>query len=1032
VGTGAERLAVTSDVGRFLVLLLQPGGPYEVSVAMIGYAPGVEEGIRLQVGETHDTRMTLETRAVEVEGVAVNVQRSEIFNAGQLGPATLLDEEMVGSVPLLSRDVMELAVLSPLVRTTEQGGFSVGGQNDRYNAILVDGLVNKDPFGLTAGGVPGGQAGAKLLPLDAVSQYEILVAPYDARLSGFAGGVMNAVTRSGTNEWRFRGAAVGRHETLMGDLTLPTGPAEASGVQRGLVSASVGGPLVRDRVHLYAAAEAEHRSRPPSGYNVGRDAAELVGIGPDEMRTFQDRFTRDFGLDPGVAEEYPLGQDLINFFGRLDAQLGGRHRLTVRDIFARAANDESPNRAAFEPYELSSNAVFRTSTSNSMSVQLFSDLGRQGGHEVDLTVQRTTDRTTPASAYPQVEATLLSPDGALTANRPLRVGAHFFAQRNDLEQTRVRLSNALTLGRGTSTYSFGASAGWVGVRHEYLPGATGSYTFATWNDLVNNAPLWYQRAELTDGVSPDIAFGVVELGAFAQNQLEFANGLTVRYGIRADLPKVLDHPAENDVVRRTLGRSTARMPRSRILLSPRFGFNWQSRGPLRTQLRGGAGLFTGQLPYVWLSNAFHYDGLRSATRVCYGRWTTDPPEGNTAPPFDPADPDPDCLRGAPTELRTVTLFDEDFTYPQYVKLSAGLDRELTRTVSASVGFLFSHSVNQILLRELNIAQVTDPERLGPLRGFGSTRPHYGDTVEAGFEPVRPLDGFDQVLLATNGGGDRSYSVSVELQGRPRGDVGFQMGYAYARSYDRMSLASVDMVSNFGLTPVHGDPNDPPLTPSNFDRPHKFVLAVFGSLIPGLEDTDVSILYTGESGLPFSYVYRGDINGDGYPGLGSAFDRNNDLLYVPLEATEVPGGFGMLTRLAAALETDACLRKFRGYIMLRNHCRAPWQNRLDVRVSQRMRVGNADILLETDVINVLNLIQPDLGLVRSIPPVTALLETAGRNLQGNGELFMDWGGGVLPFRDEQGVLTTPEPWSVVSPDSQWQIQLGVRITLNGGR
>ena len=1030
--TGAERLAVTDERGRFLVLLLPPGGPYEVVATHLGFADGREGGIQLQVGETHDVRLVLQARAIEVEGVDVSVERAEIFNPGQVGPATLLNEALVASVPLLSRDVMELAVLSPLVRTTEQGGFSVGGQNDRYNAILVDGLVNQDPFGLTAGGVPGGQAGAKLLPLDAVAQYEILVAPYDARLSGFAGGVMNAITRSGTNEWIFRGAAVGRHEALMGDLTLPTGPAEASGVKRGLLAVSGGGPLIRDRAHVFVAAEVERRSRPPSGYNVGRDAAELVGITPESMATFQDRFRGAFGLEPGVAEAYPLDQEVVNAFGRVDWQLAPRHRLTVRDIFARATNDESPNRSAFEPYELSSNAVYRTSTTNTLAAQLFTDLGNQGGHEVDLTIQRTTDRTDPASPYPQVEATLLSPEGSLAANRPLRVGAQFYAQQNDLEQTRVRLSNAVTLGRGASTYTFGASVGWVGIRHAYLPGARGAYTFPTWADLLNNAPLWYQRSVLEDGVEPEVDFGALEAGAFVQNQLAFENGLTVRYGIRADVPVVLGGPGENPAVLQAFDRSTAKMPRPRILLSPRLGFNWQSGGRLRTQLRGGAGLFTGQLPYVWLSNAFHNDGLRSVTRVCYGRWTTDPAEGNTAPPFDPGNPDPTCLKGAPTEVRTVTLFDEDFTYPQYVKLSASVDREITESLTASVGVLFSHSVNQVVVRELNIRQVTDLESLGPLRGFGATRPHYGDTVDAGFVPVRPVEGLDQVLLATNGGGDRSYSVSAELQGRLLDRVGFQAGYAYARSYDRMSLASVDLVSNYGLTPTHGDPNDPPLTPSNFDRPHKVVLALHGNFIPGLDDTMVSLLYTGESGLPFSYVYRGDLNGDGYPGLGSAFDRNNDLMYVPLEPTEVPGGIGMLTRLAAALETDACLQAFAGHILLRNHCRAPWQNRLDVRVSHRLGVGGADVRLEVDAINVLNLMHGDWGLVQTIPPVTALLEPLGRNSQGNGELFMDWGGGVLPFRGEDGTLLTPQPWSVVSPDSQWQIQLGARVTFGGRR
>ncbi|HSG10007.1 MAG TPA: carboxypeptidase regulatory-like domain-containing protein, partial [Longimicrobiales bacterium] len=413
--TGAERTVITSVQGRFLALLLQPGGPYALTVTRIGYAESAEEGIQLQVGETYTAEIVLQDRAVEVEGVAVNVERSAIFNPDQVGPATLLDQRTVESVPVLSRDVTELAILSPLVRTTEAGGFSVGGQNDRYNALLVDGLLNKDAFGLTAGGVPGGQAGAKLLPIDAVAQYEILVAPYDARLSGFAGGVMNAVTKTGTNDWMVRGLAVGRHSSLMGDLTLPSGPAEASGVERTLVGATVSGPIIRDKAHFLVSTEFERRSQPPAGYNSGRDLAALVGIEPVAIQAFQSLMEDGYGVETGVAGSYPLSQTLANVFARADWHFGNGNRLTARNVFAYADNDESPNRAPFDPYEFSSNAVFRTSGSNTSSLQFFTDLGNRGGNEIDLTVQRTTDRTNPASDLPQIEAVLRSPDGAYTA-----------------------------------------------------------------------------------------------------------------------------------------------------------------------------------------------------------------------------------------------------------------------------------------------------------------------------------------------------------------------------------------------------------------------------------------------------------------------------------------------------------------------------------------------------------------------------------------------------------------------------------------
>ncbi len=1027
--TGAERSVLTGPDGSFVVLLLQPGGPYELTASTIGFADATRTDIHLAIGETFAVALEMRPTALQLPGVSVDVSRADLVSPRRVGPVTLLDEPVLAGLPVPSRDVMDLAVLSTLVRTTEGGGFSIAGQNDRYNSLLVDGLAAGDAFGLTPSGVPGAQAGARLLPLDAVSQYEILVAPYDARLSGFAGGVLNAVTRTGTNDFSLHAFALGRDAALTGDLTLPSGTAQASGIRRELVGVSAGGPIVPDRVHYFVAGEIERRTSSPVGYNSGRDNPALVGITPETLDLFKTLFEQGHGVDTGEYGPYDLTQDLANLFARVDWSFANGDRLTIRNVFARASNDESPNRTPFEPYGFSSNAVFRTSTHDLLSAQLFTDLGSGGGNEVELSLQRTTDRTRPASDFPQVEAVLQSPFFSQSAYRPIRVGAQFYAQDDDLEQTSARLTNTLTRVRGRSTWTLGASAAWHGIRQTYLPGDKGEFYYATWADVLDNAPLRYQRTVLLDGQSPGVAFDVAEMGAFAQNQIEL-NAFTLRFGVRLDAPFVLSHPGHNEAVASTFGRNTSNVP-SGVLLSPRVGLNWQGGDVRRTQIRAGAGVFTGQLPYVWLANAFHDTGLRSEVRACFGRWNGFNPTGaNIAPFFDPNDPAPTCLNGPPTVARAVTVFDEGFRYPQYAKVSLALDQELTPSLAASVDVVVGSSIHQVSLRELNIQR--QDTALGPLRGYGGTeRLHFGPPSAEGFQPNRVLPDYGQVLLVENGSGDRSWSISTELRGSLTDRVDFRAGYAYGRSYDRMSLASVDLIGAYGSNPTHGDPNDPPLTPSNFDRPHKVVLALYGTPIPGLDDTEVSILYTGESGLPFSYVYRGDLNGDGYPSLGKASDRDNDLVYVPDDPLEVPAGPGTTVRLAAALANDPCLKRFHGQMLLRNRCRAPWQNRLDLRLAQRLRVGGASVRVEADVVNLLNLLNGDWGLVRTIPATSSLLQPSER-IRGNGDLLSQWIAGLLPLRDENGAQTIPEPWSVASPASQWQAQLGLRVSFGGGR
>ncbi|HSM06257.1 MAG TPA: carboxypeptidase regulatory-like domain-containing protein, partial [Longimicrobiales bacterium] len=644
-GTGFQRVTGTNQEGDFLFLLLQPGGPYTLTVQNLGTRDYRQEGIQLQVGETAIVQVTLETQAIEIEGIEVRAERTEIFDPGQVGPATLLNEEVVESVPILSRNIMELAVLSPLVKTTEGGGFSVAGQNDRYNSLLIDGVLNKDVFGLTAGGVPGGQAGGKLIPIDAISQYEILVAPFDVRLSGFIGGVMNAVTRSGTNEWFGRVVGVARDEVLIGDLVLPTGPVEASGVDRRLIGASVGGPIIPNRAHFFLSTEFERRRQPPAGYNLFRDDPTLVRISPEAVEDVADSFQNQFGFDVGEAGPYPLEQELANLFGRLDWSFGDGSRLTLRNIFAWARNDESPNRAAFERYELSSNAVYREALSNTTSLQYFRNFGQRVGNELNVSLHHSSDGSEAASDFPQVEVEVLSSIDGASYGRALRVGSQFFAQDNDLSQTNFRVTDLVTIANGENDITLGLTGAFYDFQHRFLPGSLGEYFYASQTDLDLNAPQRFQRTILAPGEEPGIGFNVFEAGLLAQSQLDAGKGLTMRFGIRVDVPWVLDSPAENPDILAEYGFSTADLPSGQFLISPRWGFNWQSEGERRTQVRGGAGMFAGQIPFVWLSNAFHNDGLRSATYLCNGRVTDDPLSGNTVPPLDPAGLPGTCAAG---------------------------------------------------------------------------------------------------------------------------------------------------------------------------------------------------------------------------------------------------------------------------------------------------------------------------------------------------------------------------------------------------
>ena len=545
--------------------------------------------------------------------------------------------------------------------------------------------------------------------------------------------------------------------------------------------------------------------------------------------------------------------------------------------------------------------------------------GDRYANELDVTFQVSSDESTPAVDWPQVEVDVASSVDGLRLRRPLRVGGQFFAQQNGLDQKSLRVTNALDIrSAGDDVVTLGLTAAYYDIAHTFLPGAAGEYYFPSFADFEANAPHRYQRSVLAEGEDAAAQFEVLEVGAFVQHQLNAGDGLTMRFGLRLDAPYVMGAPEQNTYVLDYFGYDTSLLPSGNFLLSPRFGFNWQSEGRRMTQVRGGFGWFSGQVPYVWLSNAFHNDGMRSVTYTCEGRSTLDPLPSRPAPPFSVGAPPTSCynpeaqVQPSFNEVRSVVVFEPGFKYPQNLKFSASVDHELSDNTSFTIGFLFDKALNQIGLMDVSIeGGGTD------LAGLGGTERRYYQSLGGDVE---------QVLVVTNEGEDWATSISAELRGRVSNRFSYQLGYALAKSWDRMSLVYQDMHSNFGFNPSESDVNRPPLRSSNFDRPHKIVATAFGAPFPGLPQSEISLLYTGQSGLPFSYVYNGDVNGDGYPGVGGALDRTNDLIHVPENPTQAPLSLITQVLMNDAIKNTKCLSDSQGSLVPRNGCRAPWENR----------------------------------------------------------------------------------------------------------
>ena len=1057
--TGASHTALSDADGRFSLANLRPGGPYTLEATRIGMQRVTREDLTLSAGQRLRLEIELSEEAVPLPELSVRVETDPEFDPARMGSTTIVNQETLENLPTISRDFTAFAQLSPLV-TIDEMGVSVAGSNFRYNNIQVDGALNQDVFGLSPTGVAGGQARGRVIPLSAIEELQVLVAPYDVRQSGFTGGVLNAVTRTGGNE--FRGSAFGfiRDDALVGDAVIGGFARESGDLDNLFAGFDIGGPIVRDRLHFFVAGEVERRARPPDGFTVGVDEAVRSQLDPDSIARVSD-ILAGYGADAGEAGLYTLENNLANLFTRLDARLDDNNSLMLRYNLAFAADDPAPNRLPGDAYEMSSIGTRIESRNHAVAGQWLSTLSPRLSNDLMVNVQFLRDRETANAAYPRVEVQMQGGASGRGYRRELRLGSSFSGNDNELDQDILQISNALSLSLGSHHLTFGGGFERFSIRREYLPGTVGSYFFNSMDDLAANTPSEYVvHVPLTDDAAT-ARFSVNQFSAFVQEEARVGEALNVRLGLRMDVPVMPDSPAENPAVRQSFGVSTSALPSGTPLLSPRAGFNLGLGEGRSTQIRGGAGLFTGRPPFAWLANAYQNTGLTSAFLTCQRR-NIGVPDPELVPAFDPRAPSPTTCpdgRGPESATPIVAVFDSDFRFPRNFKASLAIDQRLPAGFVLSLEGIYTKAVNQISFEDLNIGTAIPAGERTPENGFTygygyGTRVSFGDpgagsqfvdpppgnppdAREPIFYPRRVDEAFGQVIRLGDRARNFAYALSARLRKRFGERLSVDLGYAFNRSADVRSLASRDAISNFGFTAIQGDPNDPSLQSSLFDRPHKLVGSATATLPEKLGGGRISVLYVGQSGRPYSYVYADDINGDAYPGLGRALDIANDLIFVTEGAFDFPGGgsapiSGLL--FEGLVGQEPCLQENRLRIVHRNACRTPWSNQVDVRFSQGFPVGGTEVVLTFDVLNVLNLFNRNWGHVQAVNPVVQLLSVESR-IEDDPEP-----NSVLPESDDPlraryvGALQTGEtggiraavPYVPQIGASQWQAQFGIAI------
>src|SRR5436309_8293388 len=339
--TGQRYSTRSSEDGRYFFENVQVGGPYTLDVRALGFESGQVAGIYLRLGQRLGQDLGLKRVAIEVAGVTVEAEANPLVSRARTGAQTFVSDSAIHRLPTLARNFTDFIQTVPQVVTAGVPGATLGGQNNRFNTIQIDGGVNNDVFGLAASGTPGGQANAHPISIEAVREYQVLIAPFDIRQGSFAGGLINAVTKSGTNV--FHGSAFGflQNQSFVGKDTAGVSQADFTQFQWG---ATVSGPIIRDRLHFFAAVDVQHREAPWAGQQIGSDTTggrDSVGVGIRQVTADRvDSILRNvYGFDAGTWQAPTLGNPDKNIFGKLTAQLGTNSQLEASYNFVDANSD---------------------------------------------------------------------------------------------------------------------------------------------------------------------------------------------------------------------------------------------------------------------------------------------------------------------------------------------------------------------------------------------------------------------------------------------------------------------------------------------------------------------------------------------------------------------------------------------------------------------------------------------------------------------------------------------------------------------
>lgn len=967
--SGSRYAVITNSSGRYLMQGLRPGGPYTLEASFLGYHPYSKSDIYLPLGESVSVDVFLSESAKELESVTVTAARS--FDLQRTGAAENFTRDDISAIPSISRSIYDVARLTPQGAMLGAGGsgISFAGSNNRYNSFQIDGTVNNDVFGLSSSGTNGGQAGANPISLDAIEEMQVVIAPFDVRQSGFTGGGVNAITKSGTNEFHasaygyynnqsFVGTTAGKDATERKKLT------EQSDKTYGL---TFGGPVLKDKLFFFVNAEQAVKTY-PSAYNVG-DGSNITAAEADQIVGKLKALTG--GYDGGGYGLRDVDTKSTRLLGKIDWNVNNANKLSVRYSYLTGSQLVFSNSA--NALRLNDNGYTMNNATHSATAELTSQISTEWFNELRVGYTAVRDfREVEGMPTPYVRINL-------TNSRSVELGSERYSPANYLNQDIWTITDNLTLHKGNHEITVGTHNEFFTMQNLYIRENYGSYVYSSIEDFLSvgtadeKAPYEYNysfsREEVTGSKRWAPAFSAGQLAFYAQDRWTAGSRFSLTYGLRVDIPVFVDKPGVNDKfnasdVAARYGLATDQLPSASLLASPRAGFRWYMDGDRKTLLRGGAGVFTGRIPFVWISNSFSNTGVEySRTRLQSGGMAAAVADGFKFQ-VDPA------KQYQPSAAMTseIDVVDKNFKFPQVFRINLAADHTFEHGLKATVEGLYSKTINNVLYKNLVV------EESGKLlQNGGDRRPLYQPAVNPATSA--PYTGeYTGIVYLGNSSKGYTYSLTGKLEKRFGFGLNLMAAYTFGHSKGMNDGTSSQALSNWQYNENWHGANDPELSWADFDVPHRVIgEASYRKEYARHFATTVSLLYSGQSGSRYSLCYQNNINGDGASG--------NDVIYIPTDAElaamkfeDITSGEAVTTAdrqradLGSWINAHSELKSKKGSYVERNGLLTPFENHFDLHIAQDffVTVGGRrnTVQLSFDVLNVGNLLNRAWGVYSS--------------------------------------------------------------------